>query len=258
MWIPSRGEERYLNVISFLLVVALLSLGFEILKLPAAIAPNRPPLAQFVGFCDLAVLNMALIWNAARDDYVRLSYGFPRALASFAVVTLITTGGFLLRGLWDGTYALDTSREIAWNDVLTILIGGQFATMAFFATFLLAKSEATKVRQFKRDAGEIRSFARRLEKGLEGREFDTAYSQISAKMIDMPTKAAELGQIVVAAEANYALKYANAANQVAEVFKHAPTPVVAATLEAIRKADPATLATLTQAWLPRQRKAPAG
>ncbi len=224
-WVPSVGEERYLNLVAATLVLVLLSLGFEILKLPASISPNRPPVPQFVGLFALILLNLVLTWLAARDDFVRFSFGFPRVMKSLGVFMLASAIAFLVRGMWDGSFVIDTSRPISWSVVATIGIAAQFVTMLFFSTYFLKKTDTAKVREYKRLLRGVRQF---VENWLGGTldneaEFEVAYQLVVADMKALPEVARELRHLVPRAEAEHARMQADLANQIAAYLGKRPT-----------------------------------
>jgi hypothetical protein len=255
LWIPGTGEERYLNLISFGLVLLLLSLGFDLLKLPETISPDRPPLPQFLGLCALLLLNLVLTWVAARDDYLRFSYGFPRVLITFTLLTASFTGAFLLRGLWDGNYILDTSQKFAFREVLTVLIGGQFASLAFFSTYLLKKGDSSPVRNFKKAAGAIRSFATSLNEGkLRGEDFEAAYKIVGPEMEAMSEAARALQLIIGRDEARFASNFGDASKRVAAILADTPTASIGQAIESIRTNEPQALSILFGHKPSRQRR----
>lgn len=206
MWFPTLREDRYLNIVAAALVLLLLSLGFEILKLPALISPERPPLPQFVGLVALLMLNAIVMWSAARDDFLRLSYGAPKVAATLLFLTLLASLAFFTRGLWDGTYIIDLDRPVDMRRVLTIAIGGQFVIMVFMSAYFLKKTDSADVRKLKRTAAAGRHF---LEDWLAGKipdaaRFNERYTRLATDLAAMPETARTAGASLPPPEAEHA------------------------------------------------------
>lgn len=244
LWLPSRGEDRTLNLLFFVLVLVAVALGFEILKFPASIAPDRPPLIQFAIFAVLLALTLGLTWMVARDDYIRFSYGFRRVLASFVLMAALFTAAFLIRGLWDGTFLVDPARPLSWRATATILIGGQFATFAFLATHFIKPADTKAVRDFKKSMQAIRVFARRFEDGkLSDDDFEATYKIVEPEMKAIPESARAIQLLLVADEAKFASDFAGASARAAAVLEFAPTQDKAR--ETVRRDETEALTLLT-------------
>jgi hypothetical protein len=205
-WFPTLREDRYLNVIAGALVLLLLSLGFEILKLPTNVSPDRPPLPQAVGFCALVMLNAIIMWSSARDDFVRTAVGLRKVAMTLLLFTSGASAAFLIRGTWDGTYAIDVGERIDRRQALTIAIGGQFVIMIFLAVYFLKKADGGAVRQFKRSANLARPF---LADWLGGKirdpaDFNARFQAMSATLAAMPQSAQSAAELLPPAEADYA------------------------------------------------------
>lgn len=206
IWFPVHKEDRYLNFIAFGVVFLLLALGFEILKLPAQLAPPHSPLLQIMGLCAFLVLNSIIIWMAARDDFIRPRYGLPRAAATLLILTLASTAAFLIRGLLNGSYVTAIGEPINIQHAIAIMIGGQVVISAFMAVFFLKKTDTAKVREFKRHSKAIRSF---MKDWLFGEirdpvRFGERYRALADAMKKMPETAIAAGEVVWEREAEYA------------------------------------------------------
>jgi len=245
IWIPSTGEEKVLNLVALALVLLLVALGFDVLKLPATIAPNRAPIPQLIGLLALLVLNLVLFWTVARDDYVRFGYGFPRVVATFAFLSVICSVAILIRGLWDGTYALDPTQPLLWNSVLGISIAGQFTAMAFCATYLLKKTDNAKVREFKRLAKAVRGFVEAIAEGnLRDDAFEDAFAAVSPDMRALPETARAARLALNEPEAEYASNFATASNRLAELLDDVPTVAISRGIAILRKDEEALFVTI--------------
>src|SRR5207248_992911 len=154
-----------------------------ILKLPATTALDRPPWLLASGLAVMALLNVALDWPHARDDYLRGRYGLPRVSGTVVIVGLSFSLAMLIRGMFAGAYTLDLWRTIDWRTVVAVLIGGQFATLLFFATYWLRRTEANPVRAFKKAAASIRPFAAAIRDSLlRESNYEAAYAPVKAQL----------------------------------------------------------------------------
>jgi len=254
-WLPSAGEERYLNLIALALVLILLALGFDILKLPSVISPDRPPLPQLVGLGAILTLSLVLTWVAARDDYLRFRHGFPRVLATFILLSALVSGAFLIRGWWAGIYTINLAQRVNCRDALTVLIGGQFTVIAFFSTFLLKKGETADVRKFKKSANAIRSFVAGLCDGtLTGESYENAYEVAKGELASISAISTSLQLIVDKTEAKFASEFAAASARVAAVLAVAPTQSEAR--ETVNRTERESCAVITDRQ--KSRKAQSG
>lgn len=206
IWFPVHKEDRYLNLIAFGVVFLLLALGFEILKLPAQLAPPHSTLLQVIGLCAFIVLNGTIIWMAARDDFIRARYGLPRVAVTLLVLTLAFTAAFLVRGLLNGSYVIAIGEPINHQHAIVIAIGGQAVITAFMSVFFLKKADTAKVREFKRNSDAIRSFLKAWLSGeiRDPAKFDERFRALAGAMKEMPETAAAAGEVVPEREAEYA------------------------------------------------------
>jgi hypothetical protein len=243
-------------MLGLLLVFVLLALGFDVLKLPATIAPDRTPWLLASGLAAMALLNLALVWPHARDDYLRGRYGLPRVSGTVVIVGLSFSLAMLIRGMFAGAYALDPWRAIDWRTVVTILIGGQFATLLFFAAYWLRRTEANAVRAFKKAAASIRPFAAAIRKSrLHESNYEAAYAPVKAQLEVIGSTAEELSLVVEPNEAAFARTYVEAAKTLATILKDAPTAGIEQTLGSLRAAHKDDLATLCEGRRRRNRNA---
>lgn len=242
VWVPSTGEESILNLVALALVVLLVALGFDVLKLPATIAPDRPPIPQVAGLGALLMLNLVLVWTLARDDYVRFGYGFPRAAATLALLSLLASGAILVRGLWDGTYQVDPAQPFLWSSVIGIAIAGQFVSMAFCATYFLKKTDNAKVREFKRLAKPVCRFVEAVGSGrLQGKEFEDCYAAILPDMVALPETARAARLALDRSEAEYAYNFGLASNRLTELLRDVLTADIPRKILELRRDEKALL-----------------
>lgn len=247
LWIPSSDDESVLNLVSFALVLLLLAFGFDVLKLPATIAPDRPPIVQLVGFAALACLNIVMVWTVARDDYLRFSYGMPRAVATYVVVSAVCSAAFLVRGLWDGTYVIDIRRSLDPHGVAGVAIAGQFCAMAFSSTYLLKKTDTGKVRDFKRSQRLIKSFLEAMiDRQLRGSDYNKEFARVEPDMTSLLETARMARAALDPVEANYALDYAEASKRLAAEIKQVPTAAIEQRFSKYLEEEPAMLLKLVE------------
>jgi hypothetical protein len=224
IWYPVRGEDRLLNAVSAALVLLLLSLGFDVLKLPAKLAPGRPPWPQFVGLCCLVVLNAILMWTSARDDFLRRRYGVPRVAASLFLFTVAATAAMFLRGFWEGIYVLDLNGPTDPRVLLTVCIGGQLAMMLFMSAYFLKKTDSAPVREFKSADARAHAF---LQSWLRGEmtdvpSFKNALAPVRADLQTLQEKVSSTVNLIAPGERQYARDVASLFAKVSALFGDVP------------------------------------
>ena len=243
IWIPSTAGESTINLVALVLVLVLVSLGFEVLKLPSTIAPDVPTVARVVGVFALISLNLTLMWTIARDDYLRFSHGFPRIAATLAVLTIGGSIAILVRGLLAKSYVIDPELALDDRTIIEIAIGSQLVAMTFCATYLFKKTDNAKVREFKRFASSTREFAVALGAGeLASRDFESAFKKIALDMKALTETARLAVPALDPEEANYAVIFAKAAMDLAEWLDMVPTVAIPAAVEELRAEENSPLA----------------
>lgn len=245
IWIPSTAGERTINLVAFVLVLVLVSLGFEVLKLPSTIAPDVPTAARAFGVLFLISLNLTLMWTIARDDYLRFSHGFPKTVLTLAVLTIGASIAMLARGLLAKNYVIDPELALDCRKIVEIAIGSQLVAMTFCATYLFKKTDNAKVREFKRFANSTREFVVALGAGeLAGRDFESAFKKTAPDMKALTETARLAVPALDCDEASYAVIFAKAAKDLAERLEMVPTVAIPATVEELGAEENSPLAVI--------------
>jgi hypothetical protein len=244
-WVPSTGEEAVLNFVAASFVLLLLAFGFDILKLPANIAPNRPPLVQAIGLMALIFLNLVLFWTVAREDYLRFAYGFPRVIKTFVLVSLLASGAILTRGWWDKTYLIDPNLPLDVRGVITVAIAGQFVAMAFCATYLLKKTDTAKVREFKKNYKAAQDFIdAMIGQRLTGPDFEEEFARVGPDIASLSESARAARLALDPFEAAQAEKIGVQANKFVSLVGNVPTAAIVDTFKGYLEHEREMLKTL--------------